>query len=65
MVDISVKTYADAKVYTVTVGNRELFWVRLHDVQEGLGVKNMSDLVGKEIHSISETKSSTKDQDRK
>ena len=65
MVDVSVEKYADAKVYTITVGNRELSWVRMHDVQERLGVKNMSDLVRKEIHGIFETKNLTKDQIRK
>ena len=65
MVDVSVEKYADAKVYTITVGNRELSWVRMHDVQERLGVKNMSDLVRKEIHGIFETKNPTKDQVKK
>ena len=37
----------------------------MHDVQEGLGVKNMSDLVRKKIHGIFETKYHTKDQIRK
>ena len=59
MYKISVEKYADA---TITVGNRRLFWVRMHDVQERLGVKNMSDLVRKEIHGIFETKNPTKDQ---
>ena len=62
MVDVSVKKYADTKVYTMTVGNKELFWVRTHDVKEGLGVRHMSDLVRKEIHVIFETKNATKDQ---
>ena len=65
MVDISVEKYTDAKVCTITVDNKELFWVRMHDVQEGLGVKNMSDLVRKKIHGIFETKYHTKDQIRK
>ena len=65
MIDISVKKYTDAKFCTITVINRELFWMRMHDIQEGLGVKNMSDLVRKEIHGIFETKNRTKDQIRK
>ena len=65
MIDIIVKKYTDAKFCTITVSNRELFWIRMHDMQEGLGVKNMSDLVRKEIHGISETKNRTKDQIRK
>ena len=43
MVDISVEKRTDAKVCTITVGNKELSWVRMHDALEGLGVKNMSD----------------------
>ena len=31
--------YTDGKVFTITVSNRELFWVKMHDVQERLGVK--------------------------
>ena len=65
MVDISVEKYTDAKVCTITVGNKELFQVRRYDVQKGLGVKNISDLVRKEIHGIFETKNPTKDQIRK
>ena len=33
MVDISVEKHADAKVYTITVPNKELFWVRMCYVQ--------------------------------
>ena len=51
MFEISVEKCTDAKVLTITVGNRRLFWVRMHDVQEGLCVKNMADLVRKERNS--------------
>ena len=44
------------------MGKRELFWVRMRDVQEALGVTNMSDLVRKDIHGIFETKNPAKDQ---
>ena len=37
----------------------------MDDVQEGLGIKNISDLVRKEIHGIFKTKNPTKDQIRK
>ena len=33
----------------------------MHDVQKGLGIKNTSDLVRKDIHGIFEIKNSTKD----
>ena len=65
MVDINIKQYTDAKACTITLSNRELFWARIHDVQEGLCVKNMSDLVRKKIHGIFETKNPAKDQIRK
>ena len=35
------------------------------DVQVGLGIKNISDLVRKEIHGIFETKKPTDEQDKK
>ena len=41
MVDISVENYQNAQVYTITVGNRELFWVRMIDVQNVLCIKNI------------------------
>ena len=37
----------------------------MYDVQEGIGVKNMSDLVTKEIRAIFGTKNPSKDQIRK
>ena len=49
MFEISAETYADAtKVHTITVGNRTLFWVKMHHVQDGLGIKNIYDLIRKE-----------------
>ena len=41
MVDISIKKYTNAKVCTIRVSSKKLFWVRMHDVQEGIGVKNV------------------------
>ena len=60
MVVFTVQNYTDAKVHTITVGNRELFWVKMIDVQNGLGIKNISDLVRKYIQAIYETKGFTK-----
>ena len=37
-------------------------WVNTKDVGSGIGVKNISDLVLKEIHGICETKNPTKEQ---
>ena len=52
MVVITVQNYTDPEVHTIKVGNRELFWVKTIDVQNGLGVKNISDLGRKEIQGI-------------
>ena len=54
MVVITVKSYKNAEVHTITVKNKELFWVKMIDVQNGLGIKNMSDLVRRKICSIFE-----------
>ena len=62
MLGIGVKEFIDAKVNTVTIVNRILYWIRMHDVQEGLCIKNISDLERNEIHGIFETKNPTKDQ---
>ena len=62
MVVFTVQNYADAKVHTIRVGNRELFWVKMIDVENGLGIKNVSDLVRKDIQGIYETKGFTKKQ---
>ena len=65
MVDIKVKNYTEPNVFTIKIGNKNLFWVKMNDVQNGLGVKNISDLVRKEIPGIFETKNPTKDQVKK
>ena len=40
-------------------------WTSMKNVQDGLGVKNMTDLILKEIYGIYETKNLTKDQIQK
>ena len=47
------------------MNSKKFFWVRVYDVQEAIGVENMSDLVRKEIRGIFKTKNPTKDQIRK
>ena len=39
MVEVSVEKYTNAKVCTITMSNKKLFWARMYDVQEGIGVK--------------------------
>ena len=51
---ISAKAYENAKVHTIQV--KKDLWVSIKDVGNGLGVKNISDLVLKEIYGIYEKK---------
>ena len=47
MVVITVEAYSNAQVHAITVKNKELFWVKMKDVQDGLVVKCISDLLKK------------------
>ena len=38
MVVITVQAYAEARVHTIKVGSKKLFWVKMIDVQKGLGL---------------------------
>ena len=49
MVIITTEAYENAKVHTIKVNNKKLFWVNMTDVQDGLDIKNISDLVREEI----------------
>ena len=51
---ISVEGYNNAGVHTIQVKND--IWVSMKDVGNGLGVKNISDLVLKEIYDKYEKK---------
>ena len=46
---ISVQNYLNAGVQTVQVKDEDFFWVKMSEVQKKFGVKNISDLVRKEI----------------
>ena len=58
---ISAEGYKNAKVdfLTITTTTSEI-WVDMKDDGSGMGVKNISDLVLKEIYGICETKNPTK-----
>ena len=56
---ISAEGYKSAGVYFLKI------WANMKNVQDGLGVKNMSDLILKEIYGIYETKNLTKEQIKK
>ena len=42
--------------------NKKELWLKMHDIEVKLDVRNMSDLVKKEIHGIFNTKNPTKEQ---
>ena len=56
MVVITVQAYLEARVHTRKVENEKPLWLKMIDVQTGLGLRNMPDLVKKEICGILETK---------
>ena len=61
MVVITIEKCKNVKV-DAKPGDGELFWVKMNDVQKGLCIKNMSDLVRKELHGIFETNNPTEEQ---
>ena len=59
---ISAEGYENAKVDFLTIKTSSEIWVSMKDVGSGIGVKNISDLVLKEIYGICETKNPSKEQ---
>ena len=57
---ISAERYKHAKVDFLTMKKTSEIWVNMKDVGSSMGVKNISDLVLKEIYGICETKNPTK-----
>ena len=53
---ISTEGYKKANVHHLIVHKIGEIWLSMKDVGSGMGVKNISDLVLKEIHGILETK---------
>ena len=49
---ISAEGYTNAKVHFLKIRKTGELWISIEDVADGLGVKNISDLVLKEIHGI-------------
>ena len=62
---ISAEGYKSAGVHFLKVRKTGEIWSSMKDVNKGLGVKNMSDLVLKEIYGTYKTKSLTNKQTRK
>ena len=49
---ISAEGYKNAKVHFLKIRKTGELWISIKDVGNGLGVKNISDLVLKEIYGI-------------
>ena len=59
---ISVEGYKNANVHFLAIKTTSEIWVDMKDVGSGMGVKNISDLVLKEIYGICERKNPKKEQ---
>ena len=62
---ISVEGYKNVGVYILIIKKTGEIWVSMKNMHNGLGVKNMSDLVLKELYGIFKTKNFMKKQIRK
>ena len=62
---ISAEGYKNAGVDLLRIKKTGEILTEMKDVQDGLGVQNISDLVLKEIYDIYKTKSLTKEQIKK
>ena len=59
---ISAEGYKNAGVHFLKIRKTDEIWSSMKDVGNGLGVKNISDLVLKEIYGIYEKKNLTKEE---
>ena len=59
---ISAEGYKNAKVDFLIMKTTSEVWVSMKEIRSCIGVKNISDLVLKEIYGICETKDSKKKQ---
>ena len=59
---LTAEGYKNAKVNFERVRKKGGIWASLKNVGSGMGVKNITDLVLKEIHGILKTKNPTKEQ---
>ena len=59
---ISVEGYKNANVEFLSIKTTSEIWVIMKDVGSGIGIKNIFDLVLKEIYGICETKNPSKEQ---
>ena len=59
---ISAEEYKNANVAFLTIKTSNEIWVSMKDIGSGIGFKNISDLVLKEIYGVCETKNPSKGQ---
>ena len=59
---ISAERYNNVNVAFLTRKTTNEIWVSMKDIESGIGVKNISDLVLKEIYGICKTKNPSKEQ---
>ena len=59
---ISADGYKNTDVHFLIIKKADEIWASMKDVESGVGVKNISDVVLKEIYGICETKNPTKEQ---
>ena len=64
MVFITVEDYKTAGL-NVKKDSENCFWVKMKDVQDGLGIKNISDRLERTMQGIFESKKITKEQKQK
>ena len=62
---ISAEGYKNVGVHVLLIKNTGKIWKSMKNVQDGCGVRNISDLTLKEIYGIYETKNLTKEQIKK
>ena len=62
MVFITAEVYKNAEVDVITVKNKDYFWVNMKDVQNNLGIKNMTQHIKGELCGKLETKEVTEEQ---
>ena len=62
---ITIEAYKNTQVHTITVKSNSWFWIKMNDMQNGLGMKNIFDLTRKEMQGIYETQNPTKEQIKK
>ena len=64
MVFITAEFYKNVVVDVIKYNN-DYFWVKMKDVQDGLGIKNISDRLKRTMQGIFESKNLTKEQKKK